>query len=445
MRQGVIQGYFTGGGTAPAPIQPSAPAPRPHGTAAGPPPRVFAGQARTAQATPALGRPAPTQVTQPHPGQPHPAQPSTAQPSVAQPYAAQPASAPQHGDRRFEIDPVAVGLVRGGGQPLPPAVLEKMEAAFGADFSTVRIHVGGQAPRIGAVAFTMGHDLYFAPGSYQPDSIPGQQLIGHELAHVVQQRQGRVRAQGSGVTVVQDRVLEAEADRLGQWAALFRPEGSARPVLMQRFADSRHIQMSSAPKRKLSGQGTGSSKKARKGGKSPDLAGAAAELNLSIHGDAYETRNTQALALHDDGIFMATQREYNSFDTAIPQIEEKFHLPHEILLRAIFDNRAEDEGIHAEMGIISQWLTGDIKKPRQIGASQPPCLRCALVCKILKISVTPRGNGNLTQNWVHPFRHANMDLSEIKEIVGAAAYDKLMKLPQKVTKGKKYEWDTSEA
>ena len=44
--------------------------------------------------------------------------------------------------------------------------------------------------------------------------------LGHELAHVVQQRQGRVRApNGTGIAVVQDHALEAEADRLGQRAA----------------------------------------------------------------------------------------------------------------------------------------------------------------------------------------------------------------------------------
>ena len=70
----------------------------------------------------------------------------------------------------FEIDPVKIGLARnGGGAAAAPGVLAKMEAAFDADFSSVRVHVGPQASRIGAVAFTMGNDLYFAPGRYQPE------------------------------------------------------------------------------------------------------------------------------------------------------------------------------------------------------------------------------------------------------------------------------------
>ncbi len=103
---------------------------------------------------------------------------------------------------------------------MPDVVRGKMEAALGANFSDVRVHVGPQAERIGAIAFTLGSDIYFAPGRYQPATIHGQQLLGHELAHVVQQRAGRVRNPlGSGLAVVQDRALEAEADRLGQRAA----------------------------------------------------------------------------------------------------------------------------------------------------------------------------------------------------------------------------------
>jgi len=120
----------------------------------------------------------------------------------------------------FAVDSRALGLASGG-RPLPEAVRGKMEAALGADFSNVRVHVGPQAERIGAIAFTVGSDIYFAPGRYQPDTVQGQQLLGHELTHVVQQRHGRVRNPlGSGLAVVQDHALEAEADRLGQRAAM---------------------------------------------------------------------------------------------------------------------------------------------------------------------------------------------------------------------------------
>src|SRR5689334_21101218 len=105
---------------------------------------------------------------------------------------------------------------RSGGWALPNEVQTKMESALGADFSDVRIHVGSEVAAIGAIAFTWGSDIHFAPGYYNPHSIQGQQLLGHELAHVLQQRAGRVRNPfGNGTAVVQDQALEADADRWG--------------------------------------------------------------------------------------------------------------------------------------------------------------------------------------------------------------------------------------
>ncbi len=131
----------------------------------------------------------------------------------------------------FQVPP-AIDLSHAGpGLPLPAAVLQKMESFFGASFSDVRVHVGHQARAIGAVAFTMGSSLYFAPGHYSPDSPHGQRLLGHELAHVVQQRAGRVRNPfNAGVAVVQDQGLEAEAERKGLQAAAYRMPEPARPI-----------------------------------------------------------------------------------------------------------------------------------------------------------------------------------------------------------------------
>jgi hypothetical protein len=115
-----------------------------------------------------------------------------------------------------------VNLARkSGGWPLPREVQTKLESALGANFSDVRIHVGTDAPAIGAIAFTWGTDIHFAPGQYNPHTQQGQMLLAHELVHVVQQRAGRVTNPfGSGVAVVQDHALEAEADRMGRMAVL---------------------------------------------------------------------------------------------------------------------------------------------------------------------------------------------------------------------------------
>lgn len=110
---------------------------------------------------------------------------------------------------------------KSGGLPLPSDVRTKMETAFGSDFSDVRVHIGHDVSSIGAIAYTWGTNIHFAPGQYNPHTIQGQKLLGHELWHVVQQRSGRVRNPfGGGVAVVQDHALEAEADRMGIKAAM---------------------------------------------------------------------------------------------------------------------------------------------------------------------------------------------------------------------------------
>ncbi len=109
----------------------------------------------------------------------------------------------------------------GGGRPMPAAVQAKMEAQLGADFSAVRIHEGAQATAVGAQAYTQGADIHFAPGAYQPESTRGQELLGHELTHVVQQSQGKVAATTdvAGVAVNDDPSLERAADEAGAKAA----------------------------------------------------------------------------------------------------------------------------------------------------------------------------------------------------------------------------------
>jgi Domain of unknown function (DUF4157) len=46
-----------------------------------------------------------------------------------------------------------------------------MESFFNTSFADVRVHVGHEAAAIGALAFTHGADLYFAPGQYDRDLL----------------------------------------------------------------------------------------------------------------------------------------------------------------------------------------------------------------------------------------------------------------------------------
>jgi hypothetical protein len=85
----------------------------------------------------------------------------------------------------------AINSARGSGQPLEAGLQRSMGKAMGADFSGVRVHTDAQSDQLNrsiqAKAFTTGQDVFFRQGAYQPGSRGGQELIAHELTHVVQQ------------------------------------------------------------------------------------------------------------------------------------------------------------------------------------------------------------------------------------------------------------------
>jgi hypothetical protein len=119
----------------------------------------------------------------------------------------------------------------GTANKMPAEVQSKMEGAFGADFSNVNIHQGSDAGSVGALAYTQGDNIHFAPGQFNPQSQKGQELLGHELSHVVQQREGRVQSttQAKGLPVNDDESLEKEADEMGMKAAQFKSADASLP------------------------------------------------------------------------------------------------------------------------------------------------------------------------------------------------------------------------
>jgi Domain of unknown function (DUF4157) len=86
----------------------------------------------------------------------------------------------------------AIGFSRGTGSPLARSVSRQLESAYGESLSDVRVHTGEHAAElaraVSARAFTVGSDIFFAGGEYSPATRGGQELIAHEVAHVVQQR-----------------------------------------------------------------------------------------------------------------------------------------------------------------------------------------------------------------------------------------------------------------
>ncbi|HKI43804.1 MAG TPA: DUF4157 domain-containing protein [Balneolales bacterium] len=86
-----------------------------------------------------------------------------------------------------------LNTTKGVGDHLSNATRASMKSVFGIDFSAVRIHTDATANKlsrnINALAFTVGHDIYFGAGRFAPQTSSGRHLLAHELTHVVQQAQ----------------------------------------------------------------------------------------------------------------------------------------------------------------------------------------------------------------------------------------------------------------
>jgi hypothetical protein len=83
-------------------------------------------------------------------------------------------------------------VLRSPGLSLDPATRAFMEPRFGKDFGHVRLHTDAKAAEsareVNALAYTVGRDVVFAHGRYQPNAKEGRKLLAHELTHTIQQR-----------------------------------------------------------------------------------------------------------------------------------------------------------------------------------------------------------------------------------------------------------------
>ena len=86
----------------------------------------------------------------------------------------------------------AIHQTKGGGNNLAEGTKSFMESRFGSDFSGVKIHTSDYAVQmskeLNAKAFTVGNDIYFNQGQYNPESSEGKHLLAHELTHTIQQK-----------------------------------------------------------------------------------------------------------------------------------------------------------------------------------------------------------------------------------------------------------------
>lgn len=82
---------------------------------------------------------------------------------------------------------------------LDPTTRARVENAVGTRLDGIRVHADSAAAEaantLGARAFTVGQDMFFGQGQFDPGTTQGQRLIAHEAAHTVQQRGGSAAAQ----------------------------------------------------------------------------------------------------------------------------------------------------------------------------------------------------------------------------------------------------------
>lgn len=128
-------------------------------------------------------------------------------------------------------------VIGSGGQPLAPAVRADMEVRMGQDFGDVRVHDGSAADAsarsVRAHAYTVGSNIVFQRGAYQPESADGQRLLAHELTHVVQQRNGPV----DGTPALGGISVSDPSDRFERDAAANADMVVAQPVQRQEEQD----------------------------------------------------------------------------------------------------------------------------------------------------------------------------------------------------------------
>ena len=113
----------------------------------------------------------------------------------------------------------SLNSLNSGGTPLDASSRAFFEPRFGEDFSQVRLHADTNAAQmadsLNAKAFTLGNNIAFAANQYSANTPAGKNLLGHELAHVVQQ-QG-IDFASPQTTLVQCQSTESREDQDAPW------------------------------------------------------------------------------------------------------------------------------------------------------------------------------------------------------------------------------------
>jgi hypothetical protein len=140
--------------------------------------------------------------------------------------------------------PIVHEVLRSPGEPLDAATRAFMEPRLGHDFSRVRIHRDARAAEsaraVNALAYTVGRDVVFAAGQYEPAAERGRKLLAHELTHTIQQS-----AYAPAAVTPPDQITVEPADTMLERAAEERAGGlTARPRML---SPSPNIALQRAP------------------------------------------------------------------------------------------------------------------------------------------------------------------------------------------------------
>lgn len=99
------------------------------------------------------------------------------------------------------------------GRSLEPDVRSKMESSFGQNLKDVRIHTDTPASRLSqnlnAQAVTIGQEVFFASGKYQPQTVQGKALLAHELVHT---RQNEVHRSSQNISLDRGFAISSRGD-----------------------------------------------------------------------------------------------------------------------------------------------------------------------------------------------------------------------------------------
>jgi hypothetical protein len=190
------------------------------------------------------------------------------------------------------IPPIVNEALRSPGQPLDASARAFMEPRFGHDFSQVRVHTDSRAAEsavaVDALAYTVGSDIVFERGNYNPQTGTGRRLLAHELTHVLQQSGSGGLACSDLPNLVHERTADDFADRVVAGDRISNPLISSRGISLQR-----------QPKKTPPKKATPAAASGPKLDLTPSKNGEACACLVVVHNDERNARKTAQL-MHEN-------------------------------------------------------------------------------------------------------------------------------------------------